>query len=107
MVGKLTATKPSRSDEILDGDEQVRITNQIRSQFDDLAPKRPIKPNRSEPDAVNPVDSTNSVQNIPELDKFEALRSRSHVRIISLSFSATFFSLITKDIKRKLKNFYY
>lgn len=74
----MTATKPSRSDEIVDYDEQGRITNQIRSQFVDLEPKRPIKPNRSEPESLNPVDSTFSVQNIPELDKFQALRSRSH-----------------------------
>lgn len=88
MVGqwsRTTATKPSRSDEVLDADEQLRIANQIRAQFDSLAPKRPIKPNRSEPDASapnsNPLDSAAfaAQDEIPELDKFQYLQSQSHV----------------------------
>ncbi|KAJ1414504.1 hypothetical protein SESBI_18752 [Sesbania bispinosa] len=82
MVGQRTATKPSRSDEVLDADQQLNITNQIRAQFDALAPKRPIKPNRSEPDQ-QPIDSTLSVDNIPELDKFQSLQSRSDVILSS------------------------
>ncbi|XP_061341993.1 uncharacterized protein LOC133288284 [Gastrolobium bilobum] len=78
MVGQWTVTKPSRSDDVLDADEQVRIANQIRAQFDALAPKRPIKPNRSEPEHEHTVDSTVSVHNIPELHKFQSLQSRSH-----------------------------
>ncbi|XP_057449567.1 uncharacterized protein LOC130740872 isoform X2 [Lotus japonicus] len=80
MVGHTTATKPSRSDEVLDSEEQLRIANQIRAQFDAFSPKRPIKPNRSEPDpfAQNPVDSsTLSDQDIPELHKFQSLQSQS------------------------------
>ncbi|TKY70619.1 hypothetical protein E2542_SST06910 [Spatholobus suberectus] len=85
MVGQTTGPKPSRSDEILDAEEQLRIANQIRAQFDALEPKRPIKPNRSEPDAVaqHPVDPTVSVHNIPELHKFQSLQSRSHAVISS------------------------
>lgn len=97
MVGQSTATKPSRSDDVLDAEEQIRISNQIRAQFDALAPKRPIKPNRSEPDAFsqqqNPVDSTVSLHNIPELDKFQSLRSRSHVPNPSLSLSQLYILL--------------
>ncbi|KAI4327396.1 hypothetical protein L6164_019865 [Bauhinia variegata] len=78
MVGQ-TATKPSRSDEVLDADEQQRIADQIRAQFNSLAPKRPIKPDRSDPDAStsNPVGSIIDAQNIPELDKFQSLQSQS------------------------------
>ncbi|CAK8539674.1 unnamed protein product [Lathyrus sativus] len=80
MVGELTATKPSRSDEVLDTEEQIRITNQIKAQFDALTPKRPIKPNRSEPEPQNTVSSTTlSSQNIPELEKLQSLQSNSQV----------------------------
>jgi len=80
MVEQLAVAKPSRpSDEV-----QVRIANEIRAEFDALEPKRPIKPNRSEPDAVlqHPPDA--SVNNIPELHKFRSLQSRSHVSNHSL-----------------------
>ncbi|KAG4386475.1 hypothetical protein AAZX31_11G050600 [Glycine max] len=79
MVEQLAVAKPSRpSDEV-----QVRIANEIRAEFDALEPKRPIKPNRSEPDAVlqHPPDA--SVNNIPELHKFRSLQSRSHAIISS------------------------
>ncbi|VVA17239.1 PREDICTED: maternal effect embryo [Prunus dulcis] len=93
MVG---ATKPSRSDEVLEADEQLKIANQIRAQFDSAAPKRPIKPNRSEPDSSssssstpNPVDySIFDQPNIPELDKFRSLQSQSPV-ILSSAEGAT------------------
>ena len=76
MVGHLTTTKPSRSDEVLNSEEQIKITNQIKAQFDALTPKRPIKPNRSEPETQqNPVDSTFSSHNIPELEKLQSLQS--------------------------------
>ncbi|XP_021831639.1 uncharacterized protein LOC110771617 [Prunus avium] len=94
MVGHRTATKPSRSDEVLEADEQIKIANQIRAQFDSSAPKRPIKPNRSEPDAsssstANPVDySIDDQPNIPELDKFRSLQSQSPV-ILSSAEGAT------------------
>lgn len=83
MVGQLRATKPSRSDEVLDSEEQVRITNQIKAQFDALKPKRPIKPNRSEPETQNPVDSTLSSHNIPELQKLQSLQSINSLAILS------------------------
>lgn len=110
MVGQSTATKPSRSDDVLDAEEQIRISNQIRAQFDALAPKRPIKPNRSEPDAFsqqqNPVDSTVSLHNIPELDKFQSLRSRSHVPNPSLSLSQLYiFAFFLKKNKKIEKNY--
>lgn len=78
MVGQLTTTKPSRSDEVLDANEQIRITNQIKAQFESLTPKRPIKPNRSEPETQNPVNSsTLSSHKIPELEKLQSLQSNS------------------------------
>lgn len=84
MVGQTTATatatKPSRSDEVLDSDQQQEIANQVRAQFDSLAPKRPAKPNRSEPDAISPILPSDVNQNIPELDKLRYIESRSPVK---------------------------
>ena len=76
-------TKPSRSDEVLEAYQQQQITNQVRAQFDSLAPKRPTKPNRSEPDLITTTCNLPPVvdQNIPELDKLRSLQSQSHVRI--------------------------
>ncbi|KAG5535564.1 hypothetical protein RHGRI_023360 [Rhododendron griersonianum] len=54
MVGRRAATKPSRSDDVLDENEQARIANQVKAQFDAIAPKRPTKPNRSESDSTAP-----------------------------------------------------
>ncbi|KAJ4834597.1 hypothetical protein Tsubulata_024469 [Turnera subulata] len=81
MVGQPTATKPSRSDEVLDENQQLQIASQIRAQFDSLAPKRPTKPNRSEP-AETTIPNTSAVSDsdqnhIPELDKLRSLRSQS------------------------------
>ncbi|KAK1587429.1 hypothetical protein Q3G72_012758 [Acer saccharum] len=92
MVGQWTVTKPSRSDEILDADQQLMIAHQIRSQFESMAPKRPTKPNRSEPDhqsaaANNPstddMSTTTTEQNIPQLDKLRSLLSQSQALIYS------------------------
>lgn len=85
MVGHLkTTTKPSRSDEVLNTEEQIKITNQIKAQFDALTPKRPIKPNRSEPETQqNLVDSTFPSHNIPELEKLQSLQSNSQTILSS------------------------
>lgn len=82
MVKLQTVTnKPSRSDEILDEDQQLAITNQVRAQFESLAPKRPIKPNRSESDSTTtPPTSYARDQDYsaaPELDKLKFLQSQS------------------------------
>ncbi|XP_022751241.1 uncharacterized protein LOC111299958 [Durio zibethinus] len=83
MVGQWAVSKPSRSDEVLDADQQQQIANQIRAQFDSLAPKRTTKPNRSEPDLATITSNLLPAvdQNIPELDKLRCLQSRSHVKI--------------------------
>lgn len=75
MERHLTVTKPSRSDEVLDEDEQLRIANQVKALFDAQAPKRLAKPNRSEPDSVTPTSSLEDFP-IPELDNFRSLQSQ-------------------------------
>ncbi|KAH8503302.1 hypothetical protein POPTR_007G049800v4 [Populus trichocarpa] len=80
MVGQWTMTKPSRSDEVLDANQQLQITNQIRAQFDSMVPKRPSKPSRSESDTTTtPTSSLSEIEqdNIPELDKLRSLQSQS------------------------------
>ncbi|KAE8671453.1 hypothetical protein F3Y22_tig00111947pilonHSYRG00005 [Hibiscus syriacus] len=84
MAGQWTATKPSRSDEVLDADQQQQITDQVRAQFDSMVPKRPTKPNRSEPDLASATASnlpSHFDQTLPELDKLRSLQSQSHVKI--------------------------
>ncbi|GMI68800.1 maternal effect embryo arrest 59 [Hibiscus trionum] len=84
MVGQWTATKPSRSDEVLDADQQHQITSQVRAQFDSMVPKRPTKPNRSEPDSAPTTVSnlpSDVDRTIPELHKLRSLQSQSHVKI--------------------------
>ncbi|XP_020978601.1 uncharacterized protein LOC107642739 isoform X2 [Arachis ipaensis] len=78
MVGQGQWKKPSRSDEVVDPDEQARIADQIRAQFEALAPKRPIKPNRSEPDQEDPTVDLHVTNSIPELHKLHSLQSQSH-----------------------------
>ncbi|XP_044488310.1 uncharacterized protein LOC123213042 [Mangifera indica] len=80
-MGHQKVAKPSRSDEVLDADQQLKISNQIRAQFDSLAPKRPTKPSRSEPDSTtdNPSAPVSTIhQNIPEFDKLRSLQSQSY-----------------------------
>ena len=87
MVGQWTVTKPSRSDEVLDPNQQQEITNQIRAQFDSIAPKRPAKPNRSESESDITSPPTDADHNsIPELDKLRSLRSQSPVLFFSVNY---------------------
>ncbi|XP_027914077.1 uncharacterized protein LOC114173718 isoform X2 [Vigna unguiculata] len=77
-MSQLTTTKPSRSDEVLDAEEQLRIAYEIRAHFDALQPGRPVKPNRSEPGSPHAVNHSLSNNDIPELHKFQSLQSSSH-----------------------------
>ncbi|GMP31384.1 hypothetical protein CsSME_00005619 [Camellia sinensis var. sinensis] len=89
IMGQWTATKPNRSDEVLDAVEQNRIANLVRAQFDSIAPKRPTKPNRSESDSPPPPPPPTPppCQNIPlpEFQKFQSLQSQA---IFSGSFTS-------------------
>ncbi|KAJ9562423.1 hypothetical protein OSB04_007583 [Centaurea solstitialis] len=80
MVGQppIAPVKPSRSDEIIDADQQLRISEKVRSHFDSILPKRPTKPNRSDPDYVISPDplSGEAIADIPELIKFRSLLSQ-------------------------------
>ncbi|PSS21255.1 Eukaryotic peptide chain release factor GTP-binding subunit like [Actinidia chinensis var. chinensis] len=69
--------KPSRSDEVLDADEQARMADRVRAQFDSMAPKRPTKPNRSESDSTPTPLSEENTPTIPEFQKFQSLQSQS------------------------------
>ncbi|KAF5738234.1 hypothetical protein HS088_TW13G01130 [Tripterygium wilfordii] len=82
MVGQWTLTKPSRSDEVLDPDQQLKLANQVRAQFESLAPKRPTKPSRSESDSApskTSADLSSLDHAIPELDKLLSLQNQSLV----------------------------
>ncbi|KAI7725170.1 hypothetical protein M8C21_020109 [Ambrosia artemisiifolia] len=79
MVGQPTVTiKPSRSDDIMDPDQQLQISVQVRAHFDSILPKRPPKPNRSDPDYVESGSLSDEPDaTIPELIKFQSLVSQS------------------------------
>ncbi|KAF8410133.1 hypothetical protein HHK36_002655 [Tetracentron sinense] len=84
MGGQWVVSKPSRSDEVLEADQQLRIADQIRAHFDSMAPKRPIKPNRSEIDSTVAPTQVSSFddeeeEDIPEVNTFRSLQSQSHV----------------------------
>ncbi|KAJ4967204.1 hypothetical protein NE237_019053 [Protea cynaroides] len=74
--GERVVIKPSRSDEVLDAEEQLRIASMTRDHFDSMAPKRPIKPSRSEPDSSSSTVSSLDVENVPEYHKFLSLKSQ-------------------------------
>ncbi|XP_058227912.1 uncharacterized protein LOC131336189 [Rhododendron vialii] len=80
MAGQWAATKPSRSDDVLDDNEQARIANQVKAQFDAIAPKRPTKPNRSESDSTAPpAPPSDQDVPLPEFEKLRSLQSQSQV----------------------------
>ncbi|XP_057542993.1 uncharacterized protein LOC130821311 [Amaranthus tricolor] len=70
-----TVIKPSRSDEVVDPEEQLRITHEIKTRFESMAPKRPIKPNRSEPDPDAYLAYQTHSDPIPELQKLISFKS--------------------------------
>ncbi|ESQ53357.1 hypothetical protein EUTSA_v10026399mg [Eutrema salsugineum] len=78
----MSAMKPSRSDEIPDPDQQIKNSNQIRADFDSLAPKRPTKPTRSEPEPLGSFSASDQTTDHPEADKFRSLQSQAHGNIL-------------------------
>jgi len=77
----MSTMKPSRSDEISDPEQQIKNANQIRADFDSLAPKRPTKPTRSEPGFPGSFSASDKITDHPEADKFQSLQSQTHVRL--------------------------
>ncbi|KAJ7218959.1 hypothetical protein O6H91_Y469300 [Diphasiastrum complanatum] len=69
--------KPSRSDEVITEEEQLRVTQQVQQMFAAAAPKRPQRPERSDP---SPFDAPGGHSNypgdvIPELSRFQELKA--------------------------------
>ncbi|KAK9097286.1 hypothetical protein Sjap_022783 [Stephania japonica] len=84
MGGEWVVKKPSRSDEVLEAEQQLKVADEIRAHFESLAPKRPPKPNRSEATATHDDSSTGQDMvlpdpdhSIPELAKLRQLSSQS------------------------------
>ena len=87
MVGQWTMTKRSRSDKVLDANQQLYITNQIRAQFDSISLKQPTKPNKSELESETTLPPTAADQNsIPELDKLLSLQSQLPVIFFTVNY---------------------
>ncbi|KAH9610386.1 hypothetical protein KSS87_023623 [Heliosperma pusillum] len=82
----MMVNKPSRSDEVVDQDQQLQVANQVRVHFESIAPKRPIKPNRSDPDPDTDASIATHHQAhsepIPELNRLHHLKSHSQLHLI-------------------------
>ncbi|KAK9165853.1 hypothetical protein Scep_001044 [Stephania cephalantha] len=94
MGGEWVVKKPSRSDEVLEAEQQLKINDEIRAHFESLAPKRIPKPNRSEPTATHDDSTTQqdmviSDHSIPELTKLRQLSSQSQSICPEKEFSGT------------------
>ncbi|XP_042482104.1 uncharacterized protein LOC122062526 isoform X2 [Macadamia integrifolia] len=67
--------RPNRSDVHLSEEEEARIEEETRGYFDELAPKRHTKPQRSEYSSQYTDTLDNSSDFIPELIKFQQLEN--------------------------------
>ncbi|CAN1150683.1 hypothetical protein LINPERHAP2_LOCUS17722 [Linum perenne] len=68
--------RPNRSDDHLSAEQEAKIEQQTRGYFDDIAPKRHTKPQRSDPSAKY-IDSLpqGDESTIPELVEFQRLEN--------------------------------
>eukprot|EP00253_Pinus_taeda_P027587 PITA_27587 len=84
--GGLKVQKPSRSDEVLDAQQQWQIAEQIKSHFESVAPKRRRKPNRSEGsddhEDIEGVEDDPCDDIPPEFQKYQQLKSHSGSLIV-------------------------
>ncbi|KAL9238724.1 hypothetical protein vseg_013108 [Gypsophila vaccaria] len=67
--------RPNRSDEHLSADEEERIQEETREHFDDLAPKRHTKPQRSEYSSSYVDVNSKDGDVIPEYAEFQRLEN--------------------------------
>lgn len=90
--------RPNRSDVHLSQEEAVRIEEQTREYFDGIAPKRPVKPSRSEfSDQYFDPHSDLQREGIPELLKFKHLQNDPQVYILRFSVVDSFVHTSIKD----------
>ncbi|CAN6449738.1 unnamed protein product [Victoria cruziana] len=98
--------KPSRSDEVLPPEEQLRAAREVQTHFDSIAPKRPQKPNRSEPSETtdeSPPSADSPLHDPPELEKLQMLRKESHT-IFAEGRAYSMEEFVETDYYRKLNS---
>ncbi|PIM98699.1 hypothetical protein CDL12_28819 [Handroanthus impetiginosus] len=78
----MDSTRPNRSDVHLNGEEAAKVEEATRHYFDDLAPKRHTKPQRSEHSSayVDTLSSTGHV--IPEYEQFQHLEKEDIQKLV-------------------------
>lgn len=89
-----TSNRPSRSDAHLSKEEEAKIEGETRDYFDELAPRRHTKPQRSEY-STQYVDGLSNDQDdgvSPEYAEFQHLEHNSQVFSLLLHFFEVFFS---------------
>ncbi|KAL2486378.1 maternal effect [Abeliophyllum distichum] len=81
--------RPNRSDIHLSKEEEVKIEEETRDHFDDLAPKRHTKPQRSEYSSTY-TDALNSINGVinPEYAQFQLLEKDSQKLVYNGSKAA-------------------
>ncbi|KAL9241590.1 hypothetical protein vseg_015685 [Gypsophila vaccaria] len=73
-----TINKPSRSDEMIEPEQQLRVAHEVGAYFESIKPKRPTKPSRSEPDPCASLTCDQAqFDPIHELKRLNDLKSES------------------------------
>uniref|UniRef100_A0ACD5U2A1 Uncharacterized protein n=1 Tax=Avena sativa TaxID=4498 RepID=A0ACD5U2A1_AVESA len=74
----MSTTRPARSDPHLPPEEAARVEAQVRGYFDSVAPRRPVKPPRSDPSDGGPgcAEEFAGEDDLPELLKLRDLEGK-------------------------------
>ena len=98
--------RPNRSDVHLSVEEEAKLEAKAREYFDEAAPKRHTKPQRSEY-STQYVDSNNDDNNnnfIPELVEFQRLENDPQVGF-SFQITSIYFSIYLFEKNEKKNNY--
>ena len=105
-----SCNRPNRSDIHLTVEEEAKLEAKTREFFDESAPKRHTKPQRSEyssqyVDALSPSNNNKNEDSIPELLQFQRLENDPQVGLLTLlpNLAASLCSKIFR-VKIKTKN---
>ncbi|OEL38318.1 hypothetical protein BAE44_0000665 [Dichanthelium oligosanthes] len=72
----MAATRPGRSDPHLPPEAAARVEAEVRGYFDSVAPRRPAKPQRSDPSEDAGAEADAGDHDLPELRKLRDLEAK-------------------------------
>jgi hypothetical protein len=80
----MATTRPARSDPHLPPEEAARVEAEVRGYFESVAPRRPVKPPRSDPsEAAAAAEPGAGDSDLPELRKLQDLAAKPQVSSFS------------------------